>query len=134
MTKKFFLIIMCIAMIIGFTHIAYASDTTALNAAPYFEEITIRFDNNEFTKDALMKLENPNGFIRLNYMSQAAKQINAQKFNLDAETMESVLDNLIPEEGELLAITMKNAYCKEEMIDGNVTSRLLTVDESAIVM
>lgn len=133
MIKKFMVLIMSIVMMLSFTNIAYASDATALHADSYFEEITIRFDNNEFTKSALMKLENADGFRELNYMGQAAQQINAQQFNLDAETLECILDDLIPEEGDLLAITMKNTYCKEELINGNITSKLLTADEMAII-
>lgn len=112
-----------------FQNSAYAKECNDNSHEPYMEEITITFENDE-TKPFISNDAKIMKDIKiLNYLKQSMNQIEAQGFDVETDAVKSALSDLIPAEGELIALSMKNVYCEEGFSEGEYFSKLLTKNE-----
>lgn len=127
--KKLITMVICFVMAFSLNGTAYAEEGAVTSTIPYVEEVTIHFNNSPVELLSLEKLENEKTFKKANYANQALTEMNAQGFEIDATTVDNLLDDLVTEEGNLLAVSMKNVYCTEGVVDGEFESRLMTESE-----
>lgn len=127
--KKMRILAMCIMIIICFEGSVYANEGYDGSNEPYMECITITFDNDETKSLTSYNAQTMEDIKTLSYFKQAMDQIEEQGFDLAATTVKSALSDLIPDDGDLIAISIKNVYCEEGFVDGERYSKLMTKGE-----